>query len=108
MLNGRLKAYDTPLGKAVVDALLDIAAAHPGASASQVALNWLLARPGVSTVLLGARSDEQLADNLAAASWSLSADEVAVLDKASQTSMRYPNSHHRLYSLARNPQLFAR
>ena len=108
VLNGRLKAYDTPLGKAVVDALLDIAAAHPGASASQVALNWLLARPGVSTVLLGARSDEQLADNLAAASWSLSADEVAVLDKASQTSMRYPNSHHRLYSLARNPQLFAR
>ncbi|MDO7842310.1 aldo/keto reductase [Sphingomonas immobilis] len=108
VLNGRLKSYDTPLGKAVVDALLEIAAAHPGASPSQVALNWLLARPGVSTVLLGARSDEQLADNLAAASWSLTADEVAALDKASQTGMRYPNSHHRLFTQHRNPQLFER
>jgi len=62
----------------------------------------------VSTVLIGARSDEQLADNLAAANWSLSADEVAALDKASQTGMRYPNSHHRLFTLARNPQSFAR
>jgi aryl-alcohol dehydrogenase-like predicted oxidoreductase len=106
--SGRLKAFDTPLGNAVIDALLEIAAAHPGTSPSQVALNWLLARPGVSTVLIGARSDEQLADNLAAATWSLTADEVAALDKASQTGLRYPNSHHRLFSLARNPQAFAR
>lgn len=108
VLSGRLAAYDTPVGTAVVDTLLEIAAGHPGASASQVALNWLLARPGVSTVLLGARSDEQLIDNLAAATWSLSADEVEALDRASQTGMRYPNSHHRLFTLERNPQLFAR
>lgn len=108
VMSGRLKAYDTPLGAAVVDTLLEIAAAHPGASASQVALNWLLARPGVATVLLGARSDGQLADNLAAATWSLAADEITALDKASQTGMRYPNSHHRLFTQARNPQLFAR
>jgi aryl-alcohol dehydrogenase-like predicted oxidoreductase len=108
VLSGRLKQYDTPLGAAVVDALNAIAATHPGASASQVALNWLLARPGVSTVLLGARTDAQLADNLAAATWSLSVDEVAALDTASQTAMRYPNSHHRLFTQARNPQLFAR
>jgi aryl-alcohol dehydrogenase-like predicted oxidoreductase len=108
VLSGRLKSYDTPLGAAVVDALLEIAAAHDGTSPSQVALNWLLARPGVSTVLIGARSDEQLADNLAAANWSLSPDEVAALDHASQTGMRYPNSHHRLFTAARNPQLFAR
>ncbi|MET0371540.1 MAG: aldo/keto reductase [Sphingobium sp.] len=107
-LNGRLKQFDTPQGKAVVDTLHEIAAAHLGASPSQVALNWLLARPGVSTVLLGARTDEQLADNLAAATWSLAADEVEALDRASQTGMRYPNSHHRLFSLQRNPQLFAR
>lgn len=108
VLSGRLKQYDTALGAAVVDKLIEIAAAHPGASPSQVALNWLLARPGVTTVLLGARSDDQLADNLAAATWSLSTEDVAALDKASQTGLRYPNSHHRLFTLARNPQLFAR
>lgn len=108
VVSGRLKQYDTPLGATVIEALNAIAAAHPGASASQVALNWLLARPGVSTVLLGARTDAQLADNLAAATWSLSVDEVAALDTASQTAMRYPNSHHRLFTSARNPQLFAR
>ncbi|MDR3389642.1 MAG: aldo/keto reductase [Rudaea sp.] len=108
LLSGRLKAMDTPIGNAVVDALFDLAARHPGATPSQVALNWLLARPGVSTVLIGARSDEQLADNLAAASWSLTADEVAILDQASKTALRYPNSHHRLFTPERNPQLFAR
>lgn len=108
VLSKRLKQYDTALGAAVVDKLIEIAAAHPGASPSQVALNWLLARPGVTTVLLGARSDDQLADNLAAATWSLSTEDVAALDKASQTGLRYPNSHHRLFTLARNPQLFAR
>lgn len=108
MLNKGLKLFDTPRGAAVVDALFEIAADHAGASPSQVALNWLLARPGVATVLIGARSDEQLADNLAAARWTLSAEEVARLDKASQTAMRYPNSHHRLFTLERNPQLFAR
>ncbi|MET0373133.1 MAG: aldo/keto reductase [Rhizorhabdus sp.] len=107
-LSGRLKQFDTPQGEAVVDALRVIAAAHAGASPSQVALNWLLARPGVSTVLLGARTNEQLADNLAAATWSLSSEEVETLDRASQTSMRYPNSHHRIFTESRNPQLFPR
>lgn len=71
VLSNSLKLYDTPRGVSVVDTLFEIAADHPGASPAQVALNWLLARPGVSTVLIGARSDEQLADNLAAATWSL-------------------------------------
>lgn len=103
----RLKAFETPQGDKVLAALDEIASAHD-ATPSQVALNWLLKRPGVSTVLIGARTDEQLADNLAAASWSLSDAEVEVLDRASQTPMRYPNMHHRLYALERNPQLFAR
>ncbi len=108
MLSGQLKAYDNPRGNAVIDTLIEIAAAHAGASPSQVALNWLLARPGVATVLVGARSDEQLADNLAAATWSLTTDEVTALDRASQTPMQYPNSHNRIYTEERNPQLFAR
>ena len=104
---GALKAWDTDRSNAVVDMVLEIAAAR-GVSASQVALNWLLKRPGVSTVLVGARTDEQLADNLAAASWSLADEEVERLDRASQTAMVYPNSHHRRYSLERNPQIFPR
>ena len=104
---GGLKQWDTERGNAVLDVVLDIAAGR-GVSASQVALNWLLARPGVTTVLVGARTDAQLADNLAAAGWSLTDDEMIRLDGVSQTAMVYPNSHHRRYSLERNPQLFVR
>jgi aryl-alcohol dehydrogenase-like predicted oxidoreductase len=106
-LSNRLKAYETPQGEAVLAALDRIAAAH-SATPSQVALNWLLKRPGVSSVLVGARTDEQLIDNLAAANWSLSAAEVEELDRASQVAMRYPNSHHRIFTSERNPQLFPR
>ncbi len=105
---GGLKAWDSERGRRVLDALCDIAAAQPGASPSQVALNWLLARPGVTSVILGARTEEQLLDNLAAASWSLRADQMAVLDEVSQGPAIYPNSHQRYFSAGRNPQLFAR
>jgi aryl-alcohol dehydrogenase-like predicted oxidoreductase len=105
---GRLHAYDTPRGNAVLDALDAIAVDHPGSSPSQVALNWLLKRPGVTSVLIGARTDEQLTDNLAAADWSLSDAEVERLDRASQAEMAYPNSHHRIFTADRNPQLFPR
>src|SRR5207253_2184929 len=62
-----------------VDALKKIGKAH-GASASQVALAWLLTRPTVTSVIVGARSDKQLTDNLAAADLVLSDDEVAKLE----------------------------
>ena len=61
---------------AVLDAIDAIVAARGGVSHSQVALNWLLRRPGVSAVLVGARTDAQLADNLAAAQWSLLDEEM--------------------------------
>jgi aryl-alcohol dehydrogenase-like predicted oxidoreductase len=105
---GGIKAWDNEHGHRVVEALVEIAGAHDGVSPSQVALNWLLARPGVTTVIVGARSEEQLRDNLAAASWSLSSDEVRRLDVASETPPPYPTSHQRLYAPDRNPQLFAR
>ena len=104
---GALKAWDTDRSNAVLDVVLELASAR-GVSASQVALNWLLKRPGVATVLVGARTAEQLADNLAAAQWSLTDAEMETLERASQGAMHYPNSHHRRYSLERNPQLFAR
>ena len=82
------KLYDT------VDALVEIADAH-GASPARVALAWLLARPAVTTVIIGARTEEQLADNLAAAELELSADEVARLEQVSRPPLIYPYWHQR-------------
>jgi aryl-alcohol dehydrogenase-like predicted oxidoreductase len=66
----------------VVDAL-DAVAAETGKTVPQVALNWLLQRPTVSSVILGARTEEQLRQNLAATGWNLSESQVVALDKAS-------------------------
>src|SRR5215472_7388235 len=82
----REKLYDT------VEVLVDIAGAH-GASPAQVALAWLLGRPAVTSVIIGARTDEQLIDNLGGASLLLSADERAALDKVSAPELIYPYWH---------------
>jgi aryl-alcohol dehydrogenase-like predicted oxidoreductase len=73
----------------VVDAL-DAVAAETGKSIPQIALNWLLQRPTVSTVLIGARNETQLRDNLGAIGWNLSAAQVARLDTASAVPAPYP------------------
>ena len=78
--------YDT------VDVLVEIAEGH-GVSAAQVALAWLLHRPGVTSVIVGARTDEQLADNLQAATLDLSADEVDRLEETSRPPLPYPLWH---------------
>ncbi len=80
------RLYDT------IEVLVEIAEGH-GVSPAQVALAWLLARPGVSTVIIGARTDEQLADNLAAASLELSAEEHARLEEVSRPPLPYPFWH---------------
>jgi aryl-alcohol dehydrogenase-like predicted oxidoreductase len=85
----------------VVDAL-DAVAAETGKSVPQVALNWLLQRPTVSSVIIGARNEEQLRQNLAAVGWNLTAEQVAVLDKASATAPIYPYWHQRQFT-ERNP-----
>ena len=82
------KLYDT------IEVLVEIAGAH-GVSAAQVALAWLLARPGVSTVIVGARTEEQLADNLAAEGLELSPDEQARLEAVSRPPLIYPFWHQR-------------
>ncbi len=76
----------------VVDVLVEIADGR-GVSAAQVAIAWLLGRPGVSTVVIGARTDEQLADNLAAADLELSDEERARLDEVSAPPLIYPHWH---------------
>jgi aryl-alcohol dehydrogenase-like predicted oxidoreductase len=74
--------------------LVEIAGAH-GVSAAQVALAWLLARPGVSSVVVGARTEEQLADNLAADVLALTPDEQARLEAISRPPLIYPFWHQR-------------
>jgi aryl-alcohol dehydrogenase-like predicted oxidoreductase len=85
----------------VVDALGAVAA-ETGKTVPQVALNWLLQRPTVSSVIVGARTEEQLRQNLAASGWNLTAEQVATLDKASATRAVYPYWHQRDVS-ERNP-----
>jgi aryl-alcohol dehydrogenase-like predicted oxidoreductase len=85
----------------VVDAL-DKVAAETGKTVPQVALNWLLQRPTVSSVIIGARNEEQLRQNLAAEGWNLTAAQVATLDKASEQTPVYPYWHQMQFP-ERNP-----
>ena len=82
----REQLYDT------IEVLVEIAEGH-GVSAAQVALAWLLGRPGVVSLIVGARTDEQLADNLAAAELQLSDDERARLEEVSRPPLIYPHWH---------------
>jgi len=85
----------------VVDALDEIAK-ETEKSVPQVALNWLLQRPTVSTIIIGARNEEQLRQNLAAEGWNLTSEQVARLDKASEVKRIYPYWHQEQFS-NRNP-----
>jgi aryl-alcohol dehydrogenase-like predicted oxidoreductase len=76
----------------VIDAVVEIAEAND-ASPAQVALAWLLGRPGVASVIVGARTDEQLADNLGAADLQLGDEERARLDELSAPPLLYPYWH---------------
>ena len=78
----------------VVDAI-DEVAKETGKSVPQIALNWLLQRPTVSSVIIGARNEEQLRQNLGAAGWNLTAEQVKKLDEASATQPIYPYWHQR-------------
>jgi aryl-alcohol dehydrogenase-like predicted oxidoreductase len=86
----------------VVDAL-DAIAAETGKTVPQIALNWLLQRPTVSTVIVGARNEEQLKQNLGAVGWNLTKEQVARLDAASAVTPPYPYWHQRGTFAERNP-----
>ncbi len=85
----------------VVDAL-DEVAAETGKTVPQIALNWLLQRPTVSTIIIGARNEEQLRQNLGAIGWNLTPAQVAKLEAASDTPLAYPYFHQKGFS-ERNP-----
>jgi aryl-alcohol dehydrogenase-like predicted oxidoreductase len=88
----------------VVDAL-DETARETGKAVPQIALNWLLRRPTVSSVVIGARNEAQLRQNLGALGWALTPDQVARLDAASARTAPYPHfPYHRQEGFARlNP-----
>ena len=76
----------------VVDAI-DEVARESGKSFTQIALNWVLQRPTVATVIMGARNEEQLRENLAAAEWKLTPEQMIRLDTASKVARPYPYWH---------------
>ncbi|EAQ78686.1 aldo/keto reductase [Blastopirellula marina] len=86
----------------VVDAL-DQVAAETGKSVAQIALNWVLQRPSVATIIVGARNEEQLKQNLDVVNWNLTAEQIARLDAASETTLAYPYWHQRGFE-ERNPR----
>ncbi len=85
----------------VVDAIDDVAE-ETGKTVPQIAINWLLQRPTVSTVIIGARNADQLRQNLGAAGWNLTPAQCAKLDAASATTPIYPYWHQRGFT-ERNP-----
>ncbi|WP_454813725.1 aldo/keto reductase [Labrys neptuniae] len=85
----------------VVDAI-DAIAAETGKSVPQIALNWLLQRPTVANVIIGARDEAQLRENLGAIGWSLTSEQIARLDEASTVTLPYPYWHQRGFA-ERNP-----
>ncbi|MGD0723287.1 MAG: aldo/keto reductase [Roseiarcus sp.] len=85
----------------IVDAL-DAVAAATGKTAAQIALAWLLARPTVASVIVGARDEAQLRENLGATGWRLTDAQVALLDQASERPLAYPYWHQRGFG-ERNP-----
>ena len=85
----------------IVDALDDVAK-ETGKSIPQIALNWLFHRPTVSSVIIGARDEKQLKDNLGAIGWNLTPEQIARLDAASETTKPYPYWHQSGFA-ERNP-----
>ena len=86
----------------VVDAI-DAIATETGKTVPQIALNWLMQKPTIASVIVGARNEEQLRQNLGAIGWSLTPDQVAALDTASAVPIAYPYWHQRAAAPDRNP-----
>ncbi|PZP38636.1 MAG: aldo/keto reductase [Pseudopedobacter saltans] len=82
--------------------VLDKIAAETGKTVAQVALNWLLRRPTVASIIIGARNENQLRQNLGATGWKLTTEQVKELDKASEVHTIYPYWHQR-QNLTLNP-----
>lgn len=87
----------------IIGVMREIAGNHD-ASVAQIALSWVLHQPGISTIIIGARTQEQLNQNLAVSELVLSSDELAALDKISQLNPEYPNWMFGMQNMDRHPQ----
>jgi aryl-alcohol dehydrogenase-like predicted oxidoreductase len=88
--------------------VLDELAQETGKTASQISLNWLLQRPTVANIIIGARNEEQLKQNLGAVGWNLTIDQVKKLDKVSEILPSYPYWHQRQFPMLNAaPKLYA-
>ncbi len=86
---GGFLGFNEEKGYEVVEALSEMAQRR-GVSVAQVALNYVLRKPAISSVIIGAKNKEQLADNLNASNWTLTPEEIAALDKVSEPPRIYP------------------
>ena len=96
---------DRDRARACIVAMREVAKAHD-VSVARVALAWLLAKPHVMSIIIGARTEEQLADNLAATTLILSAEEIARLDDVSKLAPEYPSWSMSFRSVDRVPGPF--
>jgi aryl-alcohol dehydrogenase-like predicted oxidoreductase len=102
--SGNFVPFDKELGYAVVDALREVASRH-GATPAQVALAWLLTRPAISSVIIAARTNERLDENIRATDLSLSGGDLELLDRASApTTEPYPRWMVDQLDLAEDPR----
>lgn len=86
----------------IVDTLYELSA-ETGKTVAQIALNWCLQRPTVSSVIIGARKEEQLRDNLGAVGWNLTEEQIAKLDASSKTQPVYPYCHQQMFPFTQTP-----
>jgi aryl-alcohol dehydrogenase-like predicted oxidoreductase len=82
----------------IVD-VLDELAEETGKTIAQISLNWLLQRPTIANIIIGARNEEQLKQNLQAVGWNLTIEQVKKLDKASDILPAYPYWHQRQFPM---------
>lgn len=104
---GQDGVLDEEQGYDIIEVLEEVAANHD-ATVAQAALNWLLGKPFVSSVVVGARTEEQLRDNLRAAEWEMTTEELERLDEASEPVPIYPYWHQRKYNAERIPSPYGR
>jgi aryl-alcohol dehydrogenase-like predicted oxidoreductase len=89
--------------------VLDELAAETGKTASQISLNWLLQRPTVSNIIIGARNEEQLKQNFGAVGWNLSLEQIKKLDAVSEVLPTYPYWHQRQFPMLNTaPNLYGK
>lgn len=92
----------------IVD-VMDEISKETGKTVAQIALNWLLQRPTVANIIIGARNEEQLKQNLGAIGWNLTLDQVKRLDRVSEVLPAYPYWHQRQFPMLNSaPELYQR